>query len=164
MAVKNSELVAFFEELAKQHKKIDHSDLNKHFYRMELDEFASGVNNFIGYNMIMEVIPFGYDGSNRDNSFKTREVSFMVVKSIKEVNKAAKSLAFDECESIVDDILSKLNNARCGFNGTIITFDPNGVDGHQVTDGKNYGIRCIVEVKSKHNFEVVSANWKDVII
>lgn len=158
MAVKNSEIVAFFEDLAKKHKKIAHSTVAKHFYRMELNEFATGVSTFTGYNMILEVIPFGYGGSG-DNFFKNREVSFIIVKSLKEVNKANISLAFDECEMIVDDVLSMLQKAKCGFNNTIITYDPESIDGHQVSDNKNFGIRCIVNVKSSHNFEVITENW-----
>jgi len=159
MAVKNSEIVAFFKQLAATHVSIMHSQEDKHFYRMELNEFAAGVKNFIGYNMILEVMPISYDGHNRDNCFKIREVAFIIVKSLPAVNKDAISVAFDECESIVDDILSKLNNARCGFNSTIISFDPESIDAHQVSDGKNFGVRCLVNVKSSHNFDVVAVNW-----
>ncbi len=159
MAVKNSEIVAFFEQLAIDHKQLNHSDLHKHFYRMELNEFALGVKGFEGYNMILEVMPISYDGSNRDNCFKIREVAFIIVKSLSDVNKEAISSAFDDCEIIVDDVLSKLNNARVGFNNIVITFDPSSIDAHQVSDGKNFGVRCLVDVKSSHNFNFVPENW-----
>ena len=136
MAVKNSEITAFFEQLAQTHNKINHSSTDKHFYRMELNDFAAGVNGFKGFNLILEVMPLKYDGNNNDNVFKIREVAFIIVKSLTIINKEAISAAFDECEAIVDDILSKLNNARCGFNSTVISYDPSSIDAHQVTDGK----------------------------
>ncbi len=161
MAVKNSELVAFLEDLAAKHTLLHHLPTDKHFWRMELNDFAAGQNNFKGYNMILEVMPIKYDGSNRDNSFKIREVAFIIVKSLTQVNKAAISEAFDECEEIIDDILSALNTARIGFNSTIISFDPSSIEAHQVTDGKNYGVRCLVDVKSKHNFELNPTHWQN---
>jgi len=159
MAVKNSEIAAFFEQLAQHHKKINHSSMDKHFYRMELNDFAAGVSGFKGFNMILEVMPLKYDGNNNDNVFKVREVAFIIVKSLTIINKEAISLAFDECEAIVDDILSKLNNARCVFKDTIISYDPSSIDAHQVTDGKNFGVRCLVDIKSPHSFDVVPENW-----
>ena len=160
MAVKNSELVAFFEDLAKKHRKINHSTESKHFYRMENEDFIKGVSGFKGYNLILEVMPIKYDGSNRDNSFKIREVAFIVVKSVTSVTKDAINIAFDECETIMDDILSALNNARAGFNSTAISFDPETIEAMQVTDGKNFGVRCLVDVKSPHNFEMQTNNWE----
>ena len=160
MAVKNSEIVAFFEDLATKHLKILHdASAHKHFYRMELDEFAKGTSNMTGNNMILEVIPFKYDGSNRDNSFKVRDVAFLITKSLPTINKIAVSDAFDECEAIVDDVLSMLQRARCGFNKTLITYDPETIECLQISDGKNFGIRCFVSVKSSHNFDVITANW-----
>jgi len=159
MAVKNSELVAFFEQLARKHLKIAHSETNRHFYRMELDEFASGIGKFTGYNMLLEVMPIKYDGNNLDNCFKIREVGFLIIKSVTEITKINISAAFDECEEIMDDILSELQAARCGFNNTVITFDISSIDAHHVSDGKNFGVRCLVDVKSIHNFEVNPNNW-----
>jgi hypothetical protein len=159
MAVKNSEITAFFEQLAQKHKKINHSSTNKHFYRMELNDFVMGISGFKGFNMILEVMPLKYDGNNNDNAFKIREVAFIIVKSLPSINKEYISAAFDECEAIVDDILSKLNNARCGFNSTVISYDPSSIDAHQLTDGKNFGVRCLVDVKSPHSFDVVLENW-----
>ena len=159
MAVKNSEIASFFEQLAQKHKQLNHTSIDKHFYRMELNDFAAGVTGFKGFNMILEVMPLKYDGNNNDNAFKIREVAFIIVKSLTIINKEAISLAFDECEAIVDDILSKLNNARCGFNSTVISYDPSSIDAHQLTDGKNFGVRCLVDVKSCHSFDVVPENW-----
>lgn len=159
MAVKNSELVSFFENLATCHPKIKHSLTSKHFYRMENDDFLNSNSKFTGYNMILEVMPIRYDGRNRDNCFKIREVAFIIVKSVTTITKDAINTAFDECEEIVDDILSALNNARIGFDKTIISFEPETIEATQVTDGKNYGIRCMVDVKSLHSFEVNPYNW-----
>ena len=153
MAVKNSEIVAFFEDLATKHLKILHDvSARKHFFRMELDEFAKGTSNLTGNNMILEVIPFKYDGSIRD-------VAFLITKSLPTVTKVAISDAFDECEAIVDDVLSMLQRARCGFNKTLITYDPETIECLQISDGKNFGVRCFVSVKSSHNFDVITANW-----
>ena len=60
---------------------------------------------------------------------------------------------------IVDDILSKLNEAREVFNATAISFDENNIEAIPVSDGKNFGYRCTVDVKSPHNFVVNPNNW-----
>jgi len=159
MAVKTSELVAFFETLATNHKLLNHSIDSKHFYRMELNEFATGATTFNGYNLLLEVMPVKYSGNLRDNCFKIREVSFIVIKSIKPINKEQISLAFDETETIMEDFLSKINNSLCGADNSRLNFDIETVEGSQVTDGKNYGMRCLVDIKSSHNFEVKPDNW-----
>ena len=159
MAVKTSEIVAFFENLAKKHKLINHSANSKHFYRMELNEFATGATTFNGYNLLMEVMPVKYNGSLRDNCFKVREVAFIVIKAIKPISKEQISAAFDETEEIMEDLLSKINVALCGVSNQRLTFDISTVEGSQVSDGKNYGMRCLVDIKSSHNFEIVDNNW-----
>lgn len=160
MAVKYSEIVAFFEELAEKHVLIKHNaDDSKHFYRMDLDEFVSGVGGFEDYNLLLEEIPFKIDGSKRDNSIKTREISFIVAKNLKEKSKSNISTAFDECEVIVDDILSKLNEAREIFSATVISFDENSIEVMPVSDGKNFGYRCTIDIKSPYNFVVNPNNW-----
>jgi len=159
MAVKTSELVAFFETLATKHILINHSVDSKHFFRMELNEFANGATTFNGYNLLLEVMPVKYSGSLRDICFKEREVSFMVIKSIVPISKANISLAFDETETIMEDILSQLNNVVCGADNSKITFDIQLVQANQISDGKNYGMRCQLDIKNSHNFEIIVNNW-----
>ena len=74
MAIKTSELVGYFASLATAHKKISHvENVSKHFYRMELNEFAAGTAMFNGYNLILEVMPIKYTAPSRDNLFHIHE-------------------------------------------------------------------------------------------
>ena len=67
-------------------------------------------------------------------------------------------------ETIVDDVLSKLQEANLAIPRTF-TFDPETVEGLQVSDNnKCFGIRCSVEVKNSFNFEVVPDNWITEVI
>ncbi len=160
MGTKNSDIVSFFEVIATKHKKIAHvAGTHQHYWRMEFDEFASGVSKFTGYNFILEVVPYKFNSPSRDNSFKIREVAFIVVKSLPTVNKAAIATAFDECEVIVDDVLSKVNAMRNYFSSTLTYFDPETIEATPVSDGKNFGFRCSLEIKNSFNFEVIPDNW-----
>ena len=161
MAVKTSEIVTLFQTLALQHGKISHDRPAgaKHFYRMELNEFAAGTTMFNGYNLILEVMPIKYIAPNRDNCFKIREVSFIIVKAIKPINKEQISLAFDETEAIMEDFLARLNGISCGYSFSKVYFDLETVQGEQVSDGKNFGMRCSIDLKSVHNLEVNADNW-----
>ncbi len=160
MAIKTSELVGYFASLATAHKKISHvENVSKHFYRMELNEFAAGTAMFNGYNLILEVMPIKYTAPSRDNLFKIREVSFIVVKSIKPNNRHEIDIAFDETEVIVEDILSKLNGYVDVLNTKRIYYDLETVVCEQVSDGKCYGIRCSLDIKNTHSLEIQTANW-----
>ena len=44
MAAKFTDLISYFENLARRHKSIAHTDSEKHFFRMELDEVLGGIN------------------------------------------------------------------------------------------------------------------------
>ena len=159
MPVKNSEIVSYFKFLAVKHTKIKHDCPDKHFYQMELNDFAAGNHKLKGFNLILEVMPLKFNAINRDNSIKIREVAFIIIKSLPIVSSENIVLALDECEQIVDDILSRINSGRMDGQTEFYNMDTNSIDVHQVSDGKNFGVRCLVDLSSPHNFEINWQNW-----
>ncbi|NQU53584.1 MAG: hypothetical protein HQ522_13705, partial [Bacteroidetes bacterium] len=59
---KFSDLITYFENLARKHKSILHTDTDKHFFRMEIDEVLAGINRTdVAYPMlILEGYGFGF--------------------------------------------------------------------------------------------------------
>ncbi|MFZ4411998.1 MAG: hypothetical protein ACOYOV_02860 [Bacteroidales bacterium] len=159
MAAKHSDIIKFFTILAIIHSKINHKPDDRHFFQIELNDFLNGSFKVKGYNMIFEVMPIKFEGVDFDHPWKIREVAFIIIKSLEKVEKAFISEAFDECEEIMDDILSAINKHKAGNLTPNFTFDINSIEAHQVTDGKNFGIRCLIDIKSIYNFNVIPEHW-----
>lgn len=77
---KYADLVAYFEQLARSHKDIAHTDSDKHFFRFELEEMLTGMRSKINYPaLVLEGYDFEFTDEKSDNVHKRLNCAFMIL-------------------------------------------------------------------------------------
>ncbi len=114
MAAKFSDLVSYFEKLAREHTEIKHSSTEKHFYRFELDEVITGMCTNIKYPaLILEGYDIDYNESSSDNIRKRRNGAFILIDRVSDLKDFAKiHEKWDELEEIANDILIRMKTDK----------------------------------------------------
>ncbi len=76
-----SDLIAYFESLARRHADIRHSEHEKHFFRFEVDEVLAGINRTdVAYPMlVLEGYNFDFTDKQSDNLIKNRSGAFILL-------------------------------------------------------------------------------------
>jgi hypothetical protein len=164
MAAKFSDLVDYFEDIARKHILIKHTNNVKHFYRFELDEVLTGMCSDIKYPaLILEAYDFNYAESNSDNIRKKRFGAFMLIDKVsdmKDFNRIHQ--VWDEMEQIGDDILVKMKaDKESRLVPVLRDFDINNCDGVplDVRTLGQFGVRFTFSLTSAINNNVDETRW-----
>lgn len=162
-----SSLIAYFENIAKKHKNIMHTEDRRSFFRMEVDEVLAGINRSdCGYPMlIMEGYGANFTNPNSDNILKQRHGGFILLDKISDIHDfTAKHNTWDQLEVIGDDILIKMLNDKQNRNTPIIrAFDISSVDASLISNeiGKTVGIRYLFTIDSPISSNVDNTKWNE---
>jgi hypothetical protein len=152
---------SYMEQLAVNHKKIKHSENNKHYFRGELEEFYLGYRNEVKFPaLIVEGYELGHEKANK--IWKNREFSFIVAQDYNEKNAYDQiDVANNICETITEDIIRRI----------IYDIDENNLNysfeygaGFQIenVDKRYLGIRYTAVLKSCFNDNVDKTQWIDL--
>jgi len=115
MAAKFSQLVTYFENLARTHVDIGHTDQEKHFFRMEVDEVLAGINRTdVKYPfLILEGYGYDFTDSKSDNLLKNRSGAFMLLDHVSDSSDfEAIHAVWDHMEEIGDEILVRMKTDK----------------------------------------------------
>lgn len=160
---KFSALVAYFEQLAREHVKIQHSNQKKHFFRFELDEVLTGKAARMNYPaFILEGYRFDFIDRMSDNPVKVRHGAFILAQHISDPGDYEYIHAvWDELEEIADDILVRMKADKRNPASPIRHFDIDTVEGTIIATelGGLYGIRITYSVNCAFSFDVDKTKW-----
>jgi hypothetical protein len=164
METRFSEIIAYFEDIAKKHKAIGHSNSEKHFFRLELDEFYAGLRNDINYPaLVLEGYDFNFTDNKSDNVIKNRNGAFMLIDHCAEADDFDRiHQIWDALEEIGDDILIKiLADKRDRTVTTVRDFDMNNVEATLIANDvdQNYGIRFQFQISTLKSNDVNESKW-----
>jgi len=165
MAAKFSQLVTYFENLARTHVDIGHTDQEKHFFRMEVDEVLAGINRTdVKYPfLILEGYGYDFTDSKSDNLLKNRSGAFMLLDHVSDSSDfEAIHAVWDHMEEIGDEILVRMKTDKRNpltpvirdfqFSTSQATLIANEIDG-------SYGIRFTYVLTSPRSNDVDPAKW-----
>jgi hypothetical protein len=153
---KFADLVAYFQTLASQHKRI------KNFYRFELDEVLTDLRDLETPCLIMEGYKFSFTDNKSDNILKTRGGAFILLEHVKDIGDFnAIHAAWDNLEEIGDDVLARIRSDRHALSSPVQNFPIETVEAQLIsTDlGNFYGIRFTFDIVCKFNPKVNPARW-----
>jgi len=164
MEIKFSEIIAYFEDIAKRHIAIKHSDSEKHFFRLELDEFYTGLRDDVNYPaLVLEGYDYDFTDPKSDNVLKNRNGAFMLIDHCSEDDDFDRMHEiWDALEEIGDDILIKiLADKRDRTVTTVRDFDLNNVEATLIANDvdQNYGIRFSFRISTHKSNDVNLAKW-----
>lgn len=165
MSAKFSDLVKYFENLARKHKDIGHSDGEKHFFRMEIDEVLAGITRQDVRHpyLILEGYSYDFTDNKSDNLQKNRSGAFILLDHVPDpTDFDAIHDAWDRMEEIGDELLVKMKSDKKNplapvvrgfeFSSSEAKLIANEIDG-------NYGIRFSYTLTSPRSNEVDAGKW-----
>lgn len=160
-----SDLVTYFETLARQHKSIGHSDSEKHFFRFEIEEVLAGINRTDSeYPMlVMEGYNFDYTDNKSDNILKNRNGAFMLIDVVNDITDYDQvHEVWNRMESIGDDILARIKaDKRNVLTPVVRDFSFASVQAIPIINetGNNAGIRYTFSLVSPAPADVDPEKW-----
>ena len=162
---KFSDLISYFENLARKHTDILHSDGEKHFFRMEIDEVLEGINRSdVAYPMlILEGYSFDFTDNKSDNLLKNRQGAFILLDHISD-NSDHNSIhqKWDELEEIATEILVKIKTDKTKTPTNIIRdFNFESVNASLILNqiGNDVGIRITYTITSPITNSLNPTKW-----
>lgn len=163
MATRFTQIVQYFETLARQHVAIQHTDTEKHFYRFEIDEVLSGLSSINYPALILEAYAIEYGDNKSDNVMKNRKGAFILLGNVPDRgDHDAIHALWDELEEIGDDILSRIRADKQNRNvASIRNFDIANTQVSIIANrvGNDYGLRYEFELGSTANTDVNPYRW-----
>jgi hypothetical protein len=160
-----SEFISYFETLAREHKSILHSDAEKHFFRMELDEVLAGINRTdVNFPILaLEGYAFGFNDYRSDNILKNREGAFMLIDHVSDPSDyEAVHEIWDELESIATEIIRRIRKDKAGKKIAVVRdFNVESVRGTLIMNeiGNQVGIRLTYSTSSSENTDTDPTAW-----
>lgn len=100
---------AYMRSLAEKHKKLQHSNSNKHFFRGELQEFFENLRSVVKFPcLVLESNEVEYIGK-QPNVSKNRTTSFIIVDSYNLVGDFGEmDLKWSGCEMVAEQIIGRM--------------------------------------------------------
>lgn len=156
----------YFKTLAINHVALNHTQVEKHFFRIDAEEYLIGISTKVNYPFLsLESYDGGFNAPGNDNVAKTRQIAFMLVDKYKQGDYDAMNRIYDDMEEVAHDILNRINSDQKknitlvrDFNYSSVNIQslpPNDVDLYT-------GVRVTMNFESKYNTAVNTDKWKDL--
>jgi hypothetical protein len=161
MAATFSDIVAYFEKIARQHVAIGHSQSEKHFYRYELEEVVTGLREINYPALILEWYRYLLKDFKGDNVMKERTGAFILLGHLNDPEDFdAMHDLWDSLEVIHDDIIARMKSDKLSEKA-VRDFDLNSVEVALIANvhDQNFGLRCLFTIASPKKMEVEEAKW-----
>ena len=165
---KFKDLITYFENIARNHQNILHTDEVKHFFRMEIDEVLAGINRTnVAYPMlILEGYAFALTDNRSDNILKNREGAFILLDHISDVSDHnAIHDKWDELEEIATEILIRIKTDKKNpLTPVVRNFDFDSINASLILNeiGNDVGIRVSYTITSPVINDVNPEKWVDI--
>ena len=160
-----SQLITYFENLAKAHVEIQHTDNEKHFFRFELDEVLNGIQRSdVAYPMlILEGYSYDYTDNKSDNILKNRSGAFILLEHCPDISDYGKvHEIWDKLETIADDILIRIKtDKRNPLTPVVRGFEFSSVESKLIANeiGNSIGIRITFTISALVSTDVNINRW-----
>ena len=160
-----SELITYFENIARKHIAIQHTEIEKHFFRFELDEVLNGINRSdVAFPMlILEGYSYDYTDNKSDNILKNRSGAFILLDHCPDISDYGKvHEIWDNLETIADDILALIkSDKRNPLTPVVRGFEFSSVDSKLIANeiGNSIGIRITFIISSPVATDVDENRW-----
>jgi hypothetical protein len=161
-----NEFVSFFENLARQHVHILHQDEEKHFFRLEIEEYLSSIPSSVNFPaFVLEGFDLSFFDRETNSILKNVNCAFAVLKHLEhEQDVDAIHQIWDECENIGLDILVRIYNEKFTRLGLIYKLDFNTVIANLVANdaGRSYGVRFTFTLMVRQSHIIDKSKWLDL--
>jgi hypothetical protein len=160
---KFKDIVAYFRQLATEHREIAHTETEKHFFRYELDEVLIGLPRGMNYPaMVLEGYRFSLLDGNSDNVVKRRDGAFMLLDHIPDTGDHDHiHKVWGDLEEIGDDIIARIRRDKRNPASPVRDFNTASVEANLLSTefGNLYGIRFTFTMDATFEIDVNEERW-----
>ena len=104
-----SSLVQYFQQMAARHKQIAHSPLERHFFRINIDQLITGFRQEINFPAVMLELPEArLIGNSLDTLFLSRMVALTFLDKVDIDDHEAELSCYDRMEQLGLDFISRI--------------------------------------------------------
>lgn len=167
MDVDYKQIEDYFALLAKNHVYINHSDTEKHFYRIDVEEYLTKIDSVKYPFLSLERAEFNLSAPNNDNISQNRTISFMVVNkfSLGDYNRVNE--IYTETEQVAEDIINRIISdvENLEHKALLRDLQPGTIalqhlPMHPVE--LYCGVRVTLTLQSRYEKQVDNTKWKDL--
>lgn len=167
MSVDYKELETYFKALAENHVYIKHTDTEKHFYRIDVEEYLTTEPEVVYPYLSLERAEFNLSAQNNDNISNNRTVAFMLVNNFEEGDYNSVNEIYSETEQVAIDIINRIIKDVEEINHKSLLRDVQ-VSGislqhlpmHPINN--TCGVRVILPIQSEYTKTVDADKWNDL--
>lgn len=161
------ELEAYFGALATKHSYINHSEKEKHFYRIDVEEYLTKIDSAKFPFLSLERAEFNLTAPHTDNISQNRTVAFMLVNKFKAGDFDGINAIYDETEIVAKDIINRiLSDVAAGTSPALLrNLDPNSISLQHlpaIPVELYCGVRVTMTIQSKYDKTVDTTKWSDL--
>lgn len=163
--VRFNDVKDYFKKVATELKAIGHTETEKHYCRINMDEVFGGLKTVLKSPALILEAPDNFlTDEHSDNELKGTNIGFLVVKKTAKGDFDAEDDALTEMETIVEDIISRLRKEHREYSTAGIiskSFQENTVRWNKVGplwDGW-HGWRVTMQVANHIDLSYNSDKW-----
>lgn len=161
-----TELSQYFESMATNHVALNHTDQEKHFFRIDAEEYLIGITSKVHFPFLsLESYDSNFNAPGNDNVAITRNIAFMLVDKYKQGDYESMNAIYDSMEQIALDIINKINYDQKQNIKLVRDFSYASVNIQSLppNPAKLYtGVRVTMNFESKYNTAVNTDKWKNL--
>lgn len=160
----NQEIEKYFDDLARRHKRVAHSDSRKRFFRLELEDILLDKMKSVTYFpfISLERMDYRFTGTAGQKG-KRKTIAFDVIDKVENITPDKVNAAYDRCEDIADDFITKIWN-DCQTNAFPFNeIDWNSIDAAQIPLNETtrvIGVRIVFDVLIPFNSTINKNTWQ----
>jgi hypothetical protein len=167
MATNYKELEEYFESLATKHTYLKHTPTEKHFYRIDIEEYLLGVDSAIYPLASLERAEFNLSGPHNDNISKNRTVSLMIIDKFEADDHDEINKIYSETEEVGEEFIKRiLYDVELGtlpkllrdLKASSISLQHLPKNPIELT----CGVRIVMELQSAFDKQVDTTKWSDL--
>jgi len=161
--------LTYFENLARNHTSILHSDTEKRFFRMNVSELAGNLKSGIKFPcLVLESFEVRIDANNSDHTAKVITAAFSIIDVVPKVGDYAReNEVLDALEPVVCDFIARLwYDSLQQTDGAefLATLNRDAIEYNKIGPVWNnmFGWRCVFECHDHIDMDVDVSKWGDI--
>lgn len=156
----------YFEDMAANHVAINHTQAEKHFFRIDAEEYLVGFTTKANFPFLsLESYDSSFNAPGNDNVAMTRRIAFMLVDEYRQGDYEKMNRIYDDMEAIAHDIINKINADQKENVALVRDFNYGSVQIQSLPPNraKLYtGVRVTMSFDSRYNTAVDPNKWKNL--
>jgi hypothetical protein len=159
-------LKAYFDNLARNHAQILHSDAEKHFFHCDLNEILSGISSRVNFPAVMMAdYDYSFVDNNSDNHLKKRSIALVFLDHAADVDDfQGIGDIYSNMEQIADDWINRMYDDKLERRHAFLKdFQINEITAVQFsTVDNNFGVWLPIIATTLHDIRIDTGKWTDL--